>query len=66
MTDYQKKVLAAFKAVSKRNNEEGASAAEVCEEMSKNKTLSPLDTTIDIADIMGELADLGYIGPRPK
>lgn len=63
---YEQKVLAAFRKVSKKNNEEGASAAEVYEQMVEDKTIAELDTVIDIADIMGELADKGFIGPRPK
>lgn len=63
---YEQKVLAAFRKVSAQNNEEGASATEVYEQMAKDKTISPMDTVIDIADIMDTLADKGFIGSRPK
>jgi len=57
MNTYDDKVLEAFEAVCKRNKGKGASAAEVTEEMRARKTLSKLDTVIDIADIMKRLLE---------
>ncbi len=60
MTSYQRKIMDAFEAVSKANGGQGASATEVTEQMRKAGTLSQLDTVIDIADIMSEMAQRGY------
>lgn len=57
MTDksYDNKVLEAFNAVCDRDLERSASPADVVKEMQARNTLSPLDTVIDIADIMKRL-----------
>lgn len=52
---YDNKVLEAFKAACDRDPEGAASPADVVEEMQKRGTLSPMDTVIDIADIMKRL-----------
>ena len=57
MTDksYDDKVLEAFRAVCDRDPEGAASPADVVKEMQARDTLSPLDTDIDIADIIMRL-----------
>lgn len=52
---YDNKVLEAFKAVCDRDAEGAASPSDVVKEMQARDTLSPLDTVIDIADIMKRL-----------
>ena len=64
MTEYQKAILEAFLQVCEENrkkNIEGASATEVCQQMHKNATISPLDSVIDIADQMKEMANRGWL-----
>jgi hypothetical protein len=51
---YDEKVITCFEYLSKKNSE-GASPAEVTEEMANRGWLSPLDTVIDIKDIMQRL-----------
>lgn len=57
MTDrsYDQKVLEAFEAVCDRDLEGAASPADVVKEMQARGMLSPMDTVIDIADIMKRL-----------
>lgn len=62
MTSYERKILNAWETINKSNGGKGASAAEVTEQMSKDNTISELDTVIDIADIMKTMADRGYFG----
>ncbi len=52
---YDDKVLEAFRAVCGRDPEGSASPVDVVKEMQKHGTLSPMDTVIDIADIMKRL-----------
>ncbi len=59
---YDQKVLEAFEAVCDRDLEHSASPADVVKEMQARDTLSPMDTVIDIADIMKRL--LGKPGGR--
>lgn len=59
MTDYEKKVLEAWRAINRDNGGKGASAAEVTAQMAKAGTLSALDTVIDIADIMETMSARG-------
>jgi hypothetical protein len=51
---YDDKIIECFRAVCVRTGE-GASPDEVTQEMHDRKWLSPLDTVIDIADIMKRL-----------
>lgn len=51
---YEEKVKFCFHAVCKRQPELGANAEEVAQEMRERGWLSPLDTVIDIADILRE------------
>jgi len=75
MTSYERKIMdafeavskenggqgaSAFEAVSKENGDQGASATEVTEYMRKHGTISPMDTVIDIADIMQTMGERGY------
>ncbi len=60
MTDYERKIMDAFEAVSKANGGQGASATEVTEHMRNSGTISELDTVIDIADRMQAMSDRGY------
>lgn len=53
--NYDDKVREAFEAVCDRDPEGAASPSDVVAEMQKLGTLSPLDTVIDIADIMRRL-----------
>lgn len=53
--NYDQKVMEAFGAVCDRDPEGAASPADVVKEMQARGTLSPLDTVIDIADIMKRL-----------
>ena len=62
MTGYERKVMDAFEAVSKKNNGKGASAAEITEYMKNRGTLSELDSVIDIADVMKAMQVRGYFG----
>lgn len=57
MTDksYDDKVREAFEAVCDRDLEGAASPSDVVDEMRKLGTLSPLDTVIDVADVMRRL-----------
>ena len=55
---YSDKIRFCYDAVSERNGGRGASPADVCKEMCEREWLSPLDTTIDIADLMREI---GYV-----
>lgn len=52
---YDEKVLEAFQAVCARDPDGAASPSDVVKEMQTRGTLSPLDTVIDIADIMRRL-----------
>jgi len=52
---YDDKVLEAFHAVCARDAENSASPSDVVKEMQARDTLSPMDTVIDIADIMKRL-----------
>lgn len=52
---YDQKVLEAFNAVCDRDPEGAASPTDVVKEMQTRGTLSPMDTVIDIADIMRRL-----------
>lgn len=52
---YDDKVREAFEAVCARDPEGAANPSDVVAEMQKRGTLSPLDTVIDIADIMRRL-----------
>ncbi len=52
---YDQKVMEAFDAACARDSEGSASPADVVKEMQVRGTLSPLDTVIDIADIMKRL-----------
>jgi hypothetical protein len=52
---YDDKVREAFEAVCDRDPESAASPSDVVAEMQRRETLSPLDTVIDIADIMRRL-----------
>jgi hypothetical protein len=51
---YDEKVIACFNHLAEKTGE-GASPAEVTEEMANRGWLSPLDTVIDIKDIMQRL-----------
>lgn len=62
MTSYERKIMDAFEAVSKKNGGKGASASEVTEHMINSGTLSELDTVIDIADQMKAMQVRGYFG----
>lgn len=62
MTSYERKIMDAFEAVSKKNGGKGASAAEVTEHMSNSGTISELDSVIDIADQMKAMQVRGYFG----
>ena len=62
MTSYERKIKDAFDEVNKANGGKGASATEVTEVMRKNGTISEMDTVIDIADLMQEMAQRGYFG----
>ena len=55
MKTYDDEVLEAFDAVCDRDLEGAASPSDVVKEMQTRGTLSPLDTVIDIADIMKRL-----------
>jgi hypothetical protein len=60
--DYDKKIIKAFKDASKANGPgEGASPTDVTTLLAERGELSPLDTVIDIADLMKELRDLGRL-----
>lgn len=64
MTEYQKAILEAFFQVCEANKDkglEGASATEVCQQMHINESISPLDSVIDIADQMKEMAERGWL-----
>lgn len=64
MTNYQKAILEAFMQVCEENLNKGihgASATEVCQQMHKNQTISPLDSVIDIADQMKEMGERGWL-----
>lgn len=59
---YDKKVSICFRDLCVKNRDaNGASASEVAREMMRRGWLSPLDTVIDIADIMAELAGSGKL-----
>lgn len=62
MTSYERKIMDAFEAVSKKNGGKGASAHEVTEHMTNSGTISELDTVIDIADQMRAMKERGYFG----
>lgn len=69
MTDYQKAILEAFLQVcdaNKANNIDGANATEVTQQMHRNESISPLDSVIDIADQMKEMASRGWLSKPPK
>ena len=59
MTSYEKKILRAWKAISRMNGGKGASAHEVTMHMANSGMLAPLDTVIDIADQMKVMAERG-------
>ncbi len=56
---YEDKIRTVFKELAEKND--GASPAEVTDEMANRGWLSPLDTVIDIADQMRELRDAGFL-----
>lgn len=62
MTSYERKIMDAFEAVSKKNGGKGASAHEVAEHMANSGTISELDSVIDIADCMKAMHVRGYFG----
>lgn len=62
MTSYERKIMDAFQAVSKKNNGKGASADEVTAHMTNSGTISELDSVIDIADQMKAMKERGYFG----
>jgi len=69
ITEYQKAILEAFVQVCEENKKkgiEGASATEVTQQMHKNESISPLDSVIDIADQMREMANRGWLSQPPK
>jgi hypothetical protein len=49
---YREKVLACWTYCAEKAKDKSASAADVTDEMAKRGWLSPMDTVIDIADIM--------------
>lgn len=55
---YVDKIRVCFAHLCEKNGD-GASPAEVTEEMSRRGWLSPLDTVIDIKDIMQDLRNQG-------
>jgi hypothetical protein len=68
VTDYETKIQIAFLKVYAENKEkgiEGASAHEVTQEMVRAGTISSMDTVIDIADLMKEMAGRGYFSKAP-
>lgn len=62
MTNYERKIMDAFEAVSKANGGKGASADEVTKHMTNSGTISELDSVIDIADQMKAMKERGYFG----
>lgn len=57
---YKDKIRVCFAHLCEKNGD-GASPAEVTEEMRKRGWLTALDTVIDIKDIMGELRNEGAL-----
>lgn len=57
---YDDKICLVFRELCKRQGD-GASPHEVTEEMSKRGWLSPMDTVIDIADLMKALRERGRL-----
>lgn len=62
MTSYERKIMDVWTAVNAKNAGKGASAAEVTAHMQSSGTLSELDSTIDIADLMKAMSNRGYFG----
>lgn len=56
---YEDKIRTVFKELAEKND--GASPTEVTDEMARRGWLSPLDTVIDIADLMKKLRDEGFL-----
>lgn len=56
---YDDKIVEVFGALASKND--GASPAEVTDEMHKRGWLSPMDTVIDIADLMRDLRNRGRL-----
>ena len=60
MSPYEQKILQAFKDLCAKNpNGDGASPAEVTKLLAERNQISPLDTVLDIADLMRELRNRG-------
>lgn len=59
MSNYEKAIVKAWSDLCELNG--GASPHEVCERLSKQGELAPMDTVIDVADQMRELRDRGYL-----
>ncbi len=59
LTRYESQVVESFKRIC--SSKGSASAAEVCEDMSRRHVLSSMDSTIDIADIMKSLRGRGEL-----
>lgn len=69
MTDYETKIQIAFLNVFAENQAkgiEGASAHEVTQEMVRAGTIASLDSVIDIADQMKDMASRGYFSKAAK
>ena len=64
ISPYDQKILEAFNALNEANGGQGTSAAEVTQYMAEHKTLSALDSVIDIADLMRDLQARGHLGVR--
>jgi len=64
ISPYDQKILEAFNALNETNGGQGASAAEVTQYMAEHKTLSAMDSVIDIADSMRDLQAKGHLGVR--
>jgi hypothetical protein len=60
---YNDKIRVCYAAVDERGGGKGASPLEVTDEMHKRGWLSPMDTVIDVADLMGEM---GYTRPGAR
>jgi len=60
MTKYEEEIVETFKRVAKENGD-GASPHEVCDDMAKRGKLAELDTVIDVADQMKALRNRGLL-----
>lgn len=58
-TPYEEKIIKTFRELCKKNG--GASPHEVTELLAQREQLSPLDTVIDVADLMKELRSKGEL-----